>query len=354
MSKNVRIVSPEALDGELGNEARLRPQTLADYVGQERVKENLRVFIEAARQRGEPLDHVLLSGPPGLGKTTLAHILANAMGATIKVASGPVFTTPADLLSVLSHIKTNQVLFIDEIHRLSRVVEEHMYPAMEERRCELIVDRGPNARHYSLLLEPFTLIGATTRPGLLTGPLRSRFGLVIRLDYYAAAELETIVRRSAQILGIEIDAEGARELAGRSRGTPRIANRLLRRARDFAQVEGSGVVDGAVARHCLERLDVDTHGLDEMDRRLLRAIIERFGGGPVGIGTLASMLSEDVETLEDVYEPYLIQEGLLARTARGREATPAAYAHLGLTRNAPRSNPPSGNASGDASGTLFG
>ncbi len=332
MSRDMRILSPEQVDAERNSEARLRPQTLDDYVGQERVKDNLRVFIQAARQRGEPLDHVLLCGPPGLGKTTLAHILAHAMEAEIKVASGPVFTTPADLLSVLSHLKTQQVLFIDEVHRLNRVVEEHLYPAMEERRCELIVDKGPNARHYSLALEPFTLVGATTRPGMLTGPLRSRFGLVIRLDYYAAEELQRIVLRSAHLLEIEITEDGAREIAGRARGTPRIANRLLRRARDFAQVERNGIIDGDVARYSLERLDIDTSGLDEMDRRLLSTVVEKFGGGPVGVATLASALSEDVETLEDVYEPYLIQEGFLARTARGREATPRTYRHLGVDR----------------------
>jgi Holliday junction DNA helicase RuvB len=324
------------VESENQSEARLRPRTLSEYIGQDRVKENLRVFIEAARQRGEPLDHVLLCGPPGLGKTTLAHILAESMQSDIKVTSGPVFTTPADLLGVLSHLEERQVLFIDEVHRLNRVVEEHLYPAMEERRCELIVDKGPNARHYSLALEPFTLVGATTRPGMLTGPLRSRFGLVIRLDYYAASELQQIVRRSAAILEVAISDEGALEIARRSRGTPRIANRLLRRARDFAQIEGTGKIDTEMARFALERLDVDSRGLDEMDRRLLEALVQKFNGGPVGVGTLASVLSEDVETLEDVYEPYLIQEGLLTRTSRGREATRLAYQHLGV-------NPPSGS-----------
>ena len=340
MTRPVRVVSPEQVEGELPSEARLRPETLEEYIGQERVKENLRVFIEAARQRGEPLDHVLLSGPPGLGKTTLAHILARSMEAPIKVTSGPVFTTAADLLSVLSHLKRGHVLFVDEVHRLSHVVEEHLYPAMEERRCELIVDKGPNARHYSLVLEPFTLVGATTRPGMLTGPLRSRFGLMIRLDYYDHDELRRIVVRSARLLEIEIHEEAAAEIARRARGTPRIANRLLRRARDFAQVEHQGVIDLDVARYSLQRLDIDARGLDDMDRRLLRTIVEKFGGGPVGVATLAAALSEDVETLEDVYEPYMIQEGFLARTARGREATQLTYAHLGLGR-------PSG-------GTLFG
>jgi Holliday junction DNA helicase RuvB len=335
-SRPVRILTPEQVESENQSEARLRPRTLSEYIGQDRVKENLRVFIEAARQRGEPLDHVLLCGPPGLGKTTLAHILAESMQSDIKVTSGPVFTTPADLLGVLSHLEERQVLFIDEVHRLNRVVEEHLYPAMEERRCELIVDKGPNARHYSLALEPFTLVGATTRPGMLTGPLRSRFGLVSRLDYYAASELQQIVRRSAAILEVAISDEGALEIARRSRGTPRIANRLLRRARDFAQIEGTGKIDTEMARFALERLDVDSRGLDEMDRRLLEALVQKFNGGPVGVGTLASVLSEDVETLEDVYEPYLIQEGLLTRTSRGREATRLAYQHLGV-------NPPSGS-----------
>jgi len=332
MSERVRIVSPKLSGEDVPSEARLRPHTLEEYVGQERIKDNLRVFIEAARQRGEALEHVLLSGPPGLGKTTLAHILAESLEVPIKVASGPVFQTPADLLGVLSHLKPRQVLFIDEIHRLNHVIEEHLYPAMEERRCELIVDKGPNARHYSLALEPFTLVGATTRAGMLTGPLRSRFGLTIRLGYYSADELQRIVERSAALLEIEIAPEAAAEIAKRARGTPRVANRLLRRTRDFAQVEGRPRVDAEIARYSLTRLEVDERGLDDMDRALLRTIIEKFGGGPVGVGTLASALSEDTETLEDVYEPYLIQEGFLARTARGREAMPLAWEHLGLRR----------------------
>jgi Holliday junction DNA helicase RuvB len=332
MSERVRIVSPQPSSEDMQSEARLRPHSLEEYVGQERVKENLQVFIEAARQRGEPLDHVLLSGPPGLGKTTLAHIIAETLRVPIKVASGPVFQTPADLLGVLSHLKPRQVLFIDEIHRLNSVVEEHLYPAMEERRCELIVDKGPNARHYSLALEPFTLVGATTRAGMLTGPLRSRFGLSIRLGYYSAEELQRIVERSAALLDMQITPEAAVEIARRARGTPRVGNRLLRRTRDFAQVQGKKVVDLEVARFALERLEVDARGLDEMDRALLRALIDKFGGGPVGISTLASALSEDVETLEDVYEPYLVQEGFLARTPRGREAMPLAWEHLGIRR----------------------
>jgi len=332
MGPKPRIVSPQADGDEVQSEARLRPRTLDEYVGQEKVKDNLRVFITAARQRGEALDHVLLSGPPGLGKTTLAHIIADAMDVPLKIASGPVFTTPADLLGVLSHLKTNQVLFLDEIHRLNHVVEEHLYPAMEERRCELIVDKGPNARHYSLALEPFTLVGATTRAGMLTAPLRSRFGLTIRLNYYSAEELQRIVLRSAPLLEIDVAPDAALEIARRARGTPRVANRLLRRARDFAQVDGHASVDLDRARYALGRMEVDERGLDEMDRAFLRLIVEKFAGGPVGVGTIASALSEDVETLEDVYEPYLIQEGFLARTARGREAMPLAYEHLGLRR----------------------
>jgi len=332
MGPKPRIVSPQPEGDEVQSEARLRPRTLKEYVGQEKVKDNLRVFITAARQRGEALDHVLLSGPPGLGKTTLAHIIADAMDVPLKIASGPVFTTPADLLGVLSHLKTNQVLFLDEIHRLNHVVEEHLYPAMEERRCELIVDKGPNARHYSLALEPFTLVGATTRAGMLTAPLRSRFGLTIRLNYYSAEELQRIVMRSAPLLEIDVAPDAALEIARRARGTPRVANRLLRRARDFAQVDGHASVDVDRARYALGRMEVDERGLDEMDRAFLRLIVEKFGGGPVGVGTIASALSEDVETLEDVYEPYLIQEGFLARTARGREAMPLAYEHLGLRR----------------------
>ena len=332
MGPKPRIVSPQADGDEVQSEARLRPRTLEEYVGQEKVKDNLRVFITAARQRGEALDHVLLSGPPGLGKTTLAHIIADAMDVPLKIASGPVFTTPADLLGVLSHLKTNQVLFLDEIHRLNHVVEEHLYPAMEERRCELIVDKGPNARHYSLALEPFTLVGATTRAGMLTAPLRSRFGLTIRLNYYSAEELQRIVMRSAPLLEIDVAPDAALEIARRARGSPRVANRLLRRARDFAQVDGHASVDVDRARYALGRMEVDERGLDEMDRAFLRLIVEKFGGGPVGVGTIASALSEDVETLEDVYEPYLIQEGFLARTARGREAMPLAYEHLGLRR----------------------
>jgi len=332
MGPKPRIVSPQPEGDEVQSEARLRPRTLEEYVGQEKVKDNLRVFITAARQRGEALDHVLLSGPPGLGKTTLAHIIADAMDVPLKIASGPVFTTPADLLGVLSHLKTNQVLFLDEIHRLNHVVEEHLYPAMEERRCELIVDKGPNARHYSLALEPFTLVGATTRAGMLTAPLRSRFGLTIRLNYYSAEELQRIVMRSAPLLEIDVAPDAALEIARRARGTPRVANRLLRRARDFAQVDGHASVDVDRARYALGRMEVDERGLDEMDRAFLRLIVEKFGGGPVGVGTIASALSEDVETLEDVYEPYLIQEGFLARTARGREAMPLAYEHLGLRR----------------------
>ena len=324
------ITDPAMTPDEAQSESRLRPRTLSEFVGQEKTKANLSVFIEAARRRKEPLDHVLLYGPPGLGKTTLANIIARELGVNIRTSSGPVFQNPAELLGILTQIEGRDVVFIDEIHRLNRVVEEHLYPAMEEFRCELIVDKGPHARHYSLTVEPFTLVGATTRAGMITPPLRSRFGVSIRLDFYTPGDLLTIVRRSAGLLGIEIDGEGAAEIAARSRGTPRIANRLLRRVRDFAEIEGSGVIDRAMADFALDRLEVDARGLNDMDRRILRAIVEKFAGGPVGINSLAVAVSEEGETIEDVYEPYLIKEGFLHRTPRGRVATDAACRHLGL------------------------
>ena len=329
-----RITNPMPSTDDVKNEALLRPKQIEEFIGQTEIKDNLRVFIQAARGRNEPLDHVLLYGPPGLGKTTLAHIIANEMEVPIKVTSGPVFQNSAELLGVLSHVQRHQVVFIDEVHRLPRILEEHLYQAMDELKCELIVDKGPNARHYSLNLEPFTLIGATTRAGMITAPMRDRFGVVFRLNFYTPADLEIIVTRSAGLLNIEIHEEGAREIARRSRGTPRVANRLLKRARDFAQVEGSGVIDREVADYALGRLKVDHEGLDEMDRRILTTIIEKFGGGPVGINSLAIAVAEESETIEDVYEPFLIQSGFVKRTSRGRVATPLALTHLGLAASA--------------------
>jgi Holliday junction DNA helicase RuvB len=326
------ITDPKVTPDELQSESKLRPQTMAEFVGQEKIKENLTVFIEAAKQRGEQLDHVLLYGPPGLGKTTLAYIIARELGVNIKTASGPVFQNPAELLGILTQLEKRDVVFIDEIHRLNRIIEEHLYPAMEEFRCELIVDKGPHARHYSLSIEPFTLVGATTRAGMITPPMRSRFGVVARLDFYAPDDLLRIVERSAGLLDIAIDAGGAVEIARRSRGTPRIANRLLRRVRDFAQIKGKGVIDFEIADYALQKLEVDGKGLNEMDRRILLTIVEKFSGGPVGIGSLAVAVSEEAETIEDIYEPYLIQEGFLHRTPRGRVVTEAGYAHLDIDR----------------------
>jgi Holliday junction DNA helicase RuvB len=316
---------------DIKSEALLRPKCIDEFVGQEEIKANLRVFIQAARQRKEQLDHVLLYGPPGLGKTTLAHIIANEMEVPIKVTSGPTFQNSAELLGMLSHLRQQQVVFIDEVHRLPRILEEHLYQAMDDLKCELIVDKGPNARHYTLNLEPFTLVGATTRAGMITAPMRERFGVVFRLDFYTAEDLKTIVMRSAGLLDIKIHEDGAEEIARRSRGTPRVANRLLKRARDFAQVEGSGIIDRDMADYALGRLKVDHKGLDEMDRRILTSIIEKFAGGPVGINSLAIAVAEESETVEDVYEPFLIQSGFIKRTSRGRVATPLALSHLGIS-----------------------
>jgi len=327
------ITDPASTPEEIQSESRLRPRTIDEFVGQERLKENLLVFIQAARKRGEQLDHVLLYGPPGLGKTTLAHIIARELGVNIRTSSGPVFQSPAELLGILTQLEAKDVLFIDEIHRLGRVVEEHLYPAMEEFRCELIVDKGPHARHYSLPIEPFTLIGATTRAGMITPPMRSRFGVVLRLDFYTPGDLLRIIRRSAGLLEVEIDEEGAMEISRRSRGTPRIANRLLRRIRDFADIKGEGRINLEMADYALGMLEVDKLGLNEMDRRILSTIIDKFSGGPVGINSLTVAVAEEPETIEDVYEPFLIQEGLLQRTSRGRVVTDSGYAHMNATRD---------------------
>jgi Holliday junction DNA helicase RuvB len=325
-----RLVTGKEQEGDLQQGLEIRPRRLEEYIGQEQVKQSLRVFIQAALQRGEPLDHVLFHGFPGLGKTTLAYIIASEMGAGIKVTSGPVIERPGDLAAILTSLQAGDVLFIDEIHRLNHVVEEILYPAMEDFQLDLIIGQGPGARSVKMDLPHFTLVGATTRTGLLTPPLRDRFGVILRLDYYSPEELVTIVQRSARLFNIEIDTDGAMELGRRSRGTPRIANRLLRRVRDFSEVGGHAVISRAVADDALTMLNVDPLGLDEMDRRILLTLIEKFQGGPIGLETLSTAVCEEKNTLEDVYEPFLIQSGFLIRTPRGRVATAAAYEHFQL------------------------
>ena len=319
----------------------LRPLSFSDFSGQEKIVSNLGIFVQAARMRGESLDHVLLHGPPGLGKTTLSNIIANELGVGFKVTSGPVLDKPGDLAGILTSLEPNDVLFIDEIHRLSPIVEEYLYSAMEDYRIDILIDKGPSARSIQIDLNPFTLIGATTRSGLLTAPLRARFGINMHLEYYDSKTLSGIIRRSADILGVTYDEESTYEIARRSRGTPRIANALLRRVRDFAQVMGNGHIDVSIARTALEALNIDKYGLDEIDNKILCVIIDKFKGGPVGIGTIATALSEDAGTIEEVYEPYLIKEGFIKRTPRGREVTEFAYKHLGRTKY------------NDGQGTLF-
>jgi len=323
-----RIIAPDIKDEDLFIETTLRPRALSDYVGQEKAKGNLRVFIDAARGRRESLDHVLLYGPPGLGKTTLSNIIAAEMGVNLKSTSGPVIERPGDLAAILTNLEPHDVLFIDEIHRLSHVVEEILYPAMEDFQLDILIGQGPSARTVKLDLPRFTLVGATTRAGLLSSPLRDRFGVIARLEFYTDAELSTIVTRSARILGIHIELEGARELACRSRGTPRIANRLLRRVRDFAQVKADGSITRNVVQDALDLLEIDGMGFDQVDRLIMLTIIDKFDGGPVGLDTLAAAICEESDTIEDVYEPFLIQQGLLNRTPRGRMATKAAYLHF--------------------------
>lgn len=335
-----RLICAALSNEDMEMEGNLRPRRLNEFIGQHKIRESIAIFIEAARSRGEALDHVLLFGPPGLGKTTLANIIANEMGVSIRTTSGPAIERPGDLAAILTNLSPGDMLFIDEVHRLSRAVEEVLYPAMEDFALDIVLGKGPGARSIRLDLPKFTLIGATTRAGLLTSPLRDRFGVLSRLDYYQAEDLVRIVVRAAAILNVFIDEAGAAEVARRARGTPRVANRLLRRVRDYAQVKAGGVISEDVAREALQFLEVDPLGLDYIDRKLLETIINKFGGGPVGLDTLAAAAGEEAGTLEDVYEPYLLQQGLLARTPRGRVATPGAYRHLGLRPSADDNAPP--------------
>ena len=325
-------IRKEGRQKEKDFENALRPLCFEDFSGQMKVVENLRIFVEAAKYRGEPLDHTLLHGPPGLGKTTLSNIIANELGVGFKLPSGPVLDTPGDLAGILTSLDPNDVHFIDEIHRLSPVVEEYLYSAMEDYRIDIMIDKGPSARSIQIDLSPFTLVGATTRSGLLTAPLRARFGINMHLEYYDAATLKKIIMRSSAIMGVPIDSDAAAEIASRSRGTPRIANALLRRVRDFAQVKGNGRIDLEIARFALEALNIDRYGLDEIDNKILLTIINKFKGGPVGIGTIATAIGEDAGTVEEVYEPFLIKEGFIKRTPRGREVTDLAYKHLHISR----------------------